>query len=263
MPAVCALNGLHAPPHCLPGVIQSPRYPANVSLFDADDVAPPEDCSRCGRAVAKTSLFCPACGQSVVNPLPAPPEPGPETEQADEPAEAPEDDTPDESEKTVDTLSRATQWIKRTLGGSVEVPREEVDTEAGDPEDPLVREKPPTYSERLQQSSRARARFVLTDTSGRSFTLGEMPGGIGSGDEAPEGNQLHWIHLSADDGSVDAVHLRFGVDDGVLWVEDANSVFGTIVTEPGRSPLQCVPYERYFIVRGTELRLGSVVLTLG
>ncbi len=201
----------------------------------------------------------------MVNPLPAPPEPEPEQEEPESSDEPSTDDEPAPQDDTPDTLSRATQWIKRTLGGSVEVPRAEEETSAGadEAEDPLVREKPPTYPERLQQSSRARARFVLTDTTGRSYTLGEMPGGIGSGDEAPEGNQLHWIHLSADDGSVDAVHLRFGVDDGVLWVEDANSVFGTIVTEPGRSPLQCVPYERYFIVRGTELRLGSVSLTLG
>ena len=235
-----------------------------MSLFDADDVAPPEDCSRCGRAVAKTSLFCPACGQSMVNPLPPPPEPEPEPEEPEDAGEPPTEEEPAPQDDTPDTLSRATQWIKRTLGGSVEVPRvEDAPTEADEAEDPLVRERPPTYPERLQQSSRARARFVLTDPTGRSYTLGEMPGGIGSGDEAPEGNQLQWIHLSADDGSVDAVHLRFGVDDGVLWVEDANSVFGTIVTEPGRSPLQCVPYERYFIVRGTELRLGSVSLTLG
>lgn len=198
----------------------------------------------------------------MVNPLPAP-EPEPEVEEPDAAVDTPAEDSPAEPETTPDTLSRATQWIKRTLGGSVEVPRvKEPSDESTEAEDPLVRENPPSYPERLAQSSRARARFVLTATTGRSYTLGEMPGGIGSGDEAPEGNQLQWIHLSADDGSVDAVHLRFGVDDGVLWVEDANSVFGTIVTEPGRAPLQCVPYERYFIVRGTELRLGSVTLTL-
>ena len=198
----------------------------------------------------------------MVNPLPAP-EPEPEVEEPDAAVDTPAEDSPTEPETTPDTLSRATQWIKRTLGGSVEVPRvTEPSDESTEAEDPLVRENSPSYPERLQQSSRARARFVLTATTGRSYTLGEMPGGIGSGDEAPEGNQLQWIHLSADDGSVDAVHLRFGVDDGVLWVEDANSVFGTIVTEPGRAPLQCVPYERYFIVRGTELRLGSVTLTL-
>ena len=199
----------------------------------------------------------------MVNPLPAP-EPEPEPEHLETELETPAEEAPEPAQDSSDTLSRATQWIKRTLGGSVEVPRAEQSAdESEDAEDPLVREKPPSYPERLQQSSRARARFVLTDTTGRSYTLGEMPGGIGSGDEAPEGTQVHWIHLSAGDGSVDAVHLRFGVDDGVLWVEDANSVFGTIVTEPGRAPLQCVPYERYFIVRGTELRLGSVTLTLG
>lgn len=237
-----------------------------MSLFDADDVAPPEDCSRCGKPVAKTSLFCPACGQSRVTPLPAPVDEPPASE-PDEPEGdqgAPVADQPPPS--TTDTLSRATQWIRKTLGGSVEVPRVEPEPagQAEPAEDPLVRENSrPSYPERLQQSSRSRARFVLTDATGRSFTIGEMPGGIGSGDEAPEGDRLHWIHLTADDGSIDAVHLRFGVDEGVLWVEDANSVFGTIVTEPGRSALQCVPYERYSIVRGTTLSLGSVTLTLG
>jgi len=102
----------------------------------------------------------------------------------------------------------------------------------------------------------------LTTPSGSQFTLGETPGGIGSGEDAPDGDRLHWIQLQAEDGSIDAVHVRFGVYDGVLWVEDANSVYGTIVTEPGRAALQCVPYERYSLVRGSEIRLGSVALHL-
>ena len=181
-----------------------------------------------------------------------------ETGEADDAATEATSDVAD----TGDTLSRATQWIRRTLGRGTSTP----EPEPADPDDsPLLSEKPSrqSYPERLQQSSRARARFVLTSPSGQTFTLGEIPGGIGSGESAPEGDQLHWIHLSAEDGSVDAVHLRFGVDDGVLWVEDANSVFGTIVVEPGRAPLQCIPYERYHLVRGSEIRLGSLSLQLG
>ena len=150
-------------------------------MFDADDVAPPEDCSRCGKPVAKTSLFCPACGQSRVTPLPAPVDEPPASE-PDEPEGdqgAPVADQPPPS--TTDTLSRATQWIRKTLGGSVEVPRVEPEPagQAEPAEDPLVRENSrPSYPERLQQSSRSRARFVLTDATGRSFTIGEMPGGL-------------------------------------------------------------------------------------
>lgn len=248
-----------------------------MSLFGREDVAPPEECSRCGTLVAQTSLFCPSCGQSRVTPLKAP-EPEPESEGEAKESEnsasemAKEESPSDATRTTRDTLTRATQWIRRTLGGEIRVPVDPEAHSAGaveqteDSKDsPLLSEKtrPPSYPERLQQSSRARARFVLQSADGHTYTLGEIPGGIGSGESAPEGDRLHWIHLVAEDGSVDAVHLRFGVDDGVLWVEDANSVFGTIVVEPGRAPLQCIPYERYHLVRGSEIRLGSVHLTLG
>ena len=197
------------------------------------------------------------------------PEPGPDSA---EPVEQPDgadsqdvdidaDTAPADSSGSGDTLTRATQWIRRTLTRGANAPEPEP-ADAND--SPLLSEKPAraSYPERLQQSSRARARFVLTKDTGQSYTLGEIPGGIGSGEGAPEGDTLHWIQLIASDGSVDAVHLRFGVDDGVLWVEDANSVFGTIVEEPGRAALQCVPYERYHVVRGSTIRLGSVSLQL-
>jgi len=190
-------------------------------------------------------------------------EDSPDTADLEESSSADEDqpDTAPDASETGDTLSRATQWIRRTLGRGASTP----EPEPLDPDDsPLLSEKPArqSYPERLQQSSRARARFVLTAPNGHTFTLGEIPGGIGAAESAPEGDQLHWIQLSAPDGSVDAVHLRFGVDDGVFWVEDANSVFGTIVVEPGRAALQCIPYERYHLVRGSEIRLGSLSLQL-
>ena len=190
------------------------------------------------------------------------PEATPETP-VDESTDPPElDSDGNDAQSTRDTLTRATQWLKRTLGrgGSLPDPEPVADSD----ESPLLSEKPhyASYPERLQASSRARARFVLTAVSGASYTLGEVRGGIGSGETAPEGDQVHWIHLVAEDGSIDSVHLRFGVDEGVLWVEDANSVFGTVVVEPGRAALQCVPYERYHLVRGSEIRLGSVSLAL-
>lgn len=252
-----------------------------MSLFDREDVAPPEECSRCGLLVAQTSLFCPSCGQSRVNPL-RKSEPEPDTSenpeglgaegethtQTDSSGVGTRDgrqdgaDTREGNPTGSDTLTRATQWLRRTLGRGSNAP----EPEPLDPHDsPLLSEKKvrPSYPERLSQSSRARARFVLTSHTGVTYTLGETPGGIGSGQSAPEGDRLHWIQIVAEDHSVDPVHLRFGVNDGVLWVEDANSVFGTVVVEPGRAALQCVPYERYHLVRGSEIRLGSVFLVLG
>lgn len=278
-----------------PSTSPVPRVPRGslryVSLFDREDVAPPEECSRCGLPVAQTSLFCPSCGQSRVNPLQRG-GPGDDTSSDAERASADgqegtqedgganggtaggtdggtgapragreaETQSP-EGSTGGDTLTRATQWLRRTLGRGLNAP----DPEPIDPDDsPLLSEaKAKSYPERLSQSSRARARFVLTSTSGATYTLGETPGGIGSGESAPEGDRLHWIQIIAEDQSVDPVHLRFGVSDGVLWVEDANSVFGTVVIEPGRAALQCIPYERYPLVRGSEIRLGSVGLVLG
>ncbi len=283
MPAGCRVEVSDTASRAVCTPTGSLRY---VSLFDREDVAPPEECSRCGLLVAQTSLFCPSCGQSRVNPLiknepeedpsehPAgaedrgdedPESTGPGAEVGENTAgEKSESDTgsSDGDHTSGDTLTRATQWLRRTLGRGTNAP----EPEPLDPDDsPLLSEKKAhqSYPERLSQSSRVRARFVLTSHTGVTYTLGETPGGIGSGDSAPEGDRLHWIQIVAEDQSVDPVHLRFGVSDGVLWVEDANSVFGTVVVEPGRAALQCVPYERYHLVRGSEIRLGSVILVLG
>jgi len=241
-----------------------------VSLFERDDVAPPEPCSRCGELVVRTSLFCPKCGQSRVNPLPKAPEPEP-----DEPAEEPEVAEPDteaeaEEEEKRSTLSRTTDWIIKSIsrvgqGGHTDEPAEDA-SEGPGAEDALVETRGggPTSSwpSRLQQSSRAQTRFVLATADGRQFTLGETLSGVGSAEEPPEGEEMWWISLTAPDNSIDPIHLRCGVEDGLFWIEDANSIMGTVISEPGRAPLQCIPFERYFVVRGADLQLGSVLLTL-
>jgi len=242
-----------------------------VSLFERDDVAPPEPCSRCGELVVRTSLFCPKCGQSRVNPLPKAPEPEPE-EPAEEPEEPAESDTHAEAEEQEkrSTLSRTTDWIIKSIarvgqGG----PSGEPEAESSDePEAEEVagesRAGGPTSSwpSRLQQSSRAQTRFVLVAADGRQFTLGETLSGVGSAEAPPEGEQMWWICLTAPDNSIDPIHLRCGVEDGLFWIEDANSIMGTVISEPGRAPLQCIPFERFFVVRGADLQLGSLVLTL-
>lgn len=79
--------------------------------------------------------------------------------------------------------------------------------------------------------------------------------GLGSASSPPEGEDMLWVSLGELD-TIDPLHLKCGVEDGLLWVEDNNSVFGTIIEEPGRQALQCIPFERYFVLRGSELRLG-------
>ena len=241
-----------------------------MSLFERDDVAPPEPCSRCGELVVRTSLFCPKCGQSRVNPLPKLAESEPE-----EPAEETESSGSDvqedsEEQQKRSTLSRTTDWIIKSIsrvgqgsqsddvaGG----PSEELETEEALEE---ARAGGPTSSwpSRLQQSSRAQTRFVLVAADGRQFTVGETLSGVGSAEAPPEGEEMWWICLTAPDNSIDPIHLRCGVEDGLFWIEDANSIMGTVISEPGRAPLQCIPFERYFVVRGSDLQLGSVLLTL-
>jgi hypothetical protein len=235
-----------------------------VSLFERDDVAPPEPCSRCGVLVARTSLFCPKCGQSRVNPLPKVDVVEPVVEQ---PSPAPEDDGAlrEDAEEKRSTLSRTTDWIIKSIarvgqGGQPEPDEREPEGEA----EPETRAGGPTstWPSRLQESPRIRARFVLTAADGRQFTLGEALTGIGSAEEAPGDEPMQWITITADDNSIDAIHLRCGVEDGLFWIEDANSIMGTVISEPGRAPLQCIPFERYFLVRGSDIQLGSLALTL-
>lgn len=180
--------------------------------------------------------------------------PVPPVEEHSAPPEADsEEEKSVEEERKKDTLSRATDWIRRNLSRVTgEIPRVE-QRQGGSTS---------SWPERLQNSSRVHTRFVLSGPGGQQFTLGEVPGGIGSSPFPPDGSELYWISLSAEDDSIDPLHLLWGVDEGMLWVEDQNSVFGTVVTEPGRAALQCIPFERYVVLRGSQLQLGSVVLAL-
>ena len=235
-----------------------------MSLFERDDVAPPEPCSRCGVLVARTSLFCPKCGQSRVNPLPKVEVEEPVEDQA---APALEDDggEHEDTEEKRSTLSRTTDWIIKSIarvGQGAQAESREQDLEGETQTDERVGGPTSTWPSRLQDSPRLRTRFVLTAADGRQFTLGEALTGIGSAEAAPDDEPMQWITVTAEDNSIDAIHLRCGVDDGLFWIEDANSIMGTIISEPGRAPLQCIPFERYFLVRGSDIQLGSLALTL-
>lgn len=217
----------------------------------------------------RTSLFCPQCGQSRVNPLEKPeldvPEPAvePEEEQVQQAEEE------DEEEKR-STLSRTTDWIIRNITRVGQHPGDDGAHPSHDPDSvevakedaPAAPRKTSSWPERLQQSSRTQARFELVREDGSRHTLGEAPGALGAAQNSPEEEPGQWIWVLAEDSSVDPLHLRFGVDDGLFWIEDNNSIIGTVIEEPGRAALQCIPHERYFLVRGSTLTVGTVSLTL-
>lgn len=210
----------------------------------------------------------------MVNPLPrVTPEPE-ETVSEAEDSESEQAVTEGEPESKRSTLSRTTDWIIKSIArvqGHQQSSADETEAEQPSPsqEQPVqpgllpesaVR-KTSTWPERLQRSSRAQTRFVLVGQDGTQHTLGEALTGIGSAPHAPDGETLVWVSLSGCD-SIDPLHLRCGVDDGVLWIEDNNSVYGTVIEEPGRSALQCIPFERYFVIRGSTITLGHHPFTL-
>lgn len=176
--------------------------------------------------------------------------------------------------QTKDTLSRAADWLKR-LGRRDHTDDEDGDapSEARSPVIPTTEVVLPVFHSGNQAGqnsvdervvARDLTRFVLRAEDSRQFTVGELPGGLGAAlsQPAPDGSEWLWISLHADDHTIDEFHLRFGVEDGVFWVADQNSEFGTVVSEPGRAALQCIPFERYFLVRGSVIRVGTLSLSL-
>ena len=190
---------------------------------------------------------------------------------------------PEPVSQTKDTFSRAADWLRRlgkipdepeperqsaTIGESVQAARAQADSEPqiGDEtialpifgSDFMPEGQPP-----VRPSSRNQRRFVLKVEDGRQFTIGETPGGIGAAEDhpSPDGGPWQWVHMPGDE-VIDPVHVYFGSENGVLWVADKGSAFGTIVIEPGQDPIDCEPEKRYFVIRGSELRLGGVVVTI-
>ena len=192
---------------------------------------------------------------------------------------------PQPASQTKDTFSRAADWLRRlgkipeepeperqsaTIGETVQAARAQADS------DPKIGDETialPIFGSDFmgeeheapasRPSSRTQRRFVLKVEDGRQFTIGETPGGIGAAEDhpAPDDGPWQWVHMPGDE-VVDPVHLFFGSENGVLWVADKGSAFGTIVIEPGQDPIQCEPEKRYFVIRGSELRLGGMVVTI-
>lgn len=251
---------------------------------------PPVECSRCDTPVAASSLFCPQCGQSMLRPHVKDTPPADNTASADSTAgdqSAPGATTPATSQSvsdTKDTFTRAADWLRRlgkikddepdmprqspTIGETVQAARQKAD------EAPLTGPETialpifdtdfaPDTEEKPRPSGRGQRRFVLKSADGRQFTLGEIPGGIGSQEDlpSPDGGPWQWVQVTGDE-SIDPVHVFFGSENGVLWFSDQATEFGTIVIEPGRDAIVCVPGQRYFVIRGSEIRLGASVFTL-
>jgi len=216
----------------------------------------------------------------MLRPLPTP---EPEQTQVVDKAESPSVSEPEPVSQTKDTFSRAADWLRRlgkiadepeperqsaTIGETVQAARAQANIEPPMGDETIALpifdsaflsdgEPPPRLSSRNQR------RFVLKVEDGRQYTIGETPGGIGAAANhpAPDGGPWQWVHMPGEE-SVDPVHLFFGSENGVLWVADQHSAFGTIVIEPGQNPIQCEPEKRYFVIRGSELRLGGMVVTI-
>ena len=234
-----------------------------MSLFDATAVTPPLPCSRCSERVAATSLFCPACGQSMTRPLPTP-----------APLEAEQipvhSEEPSESAST-DPLQRATGWLRRSLnlGRKPEGERPEDSGVVADLNHPTEAmslfdiEEAERAGSNPPRKATSPVRFLLKFASGLTFTVGETPGIIGVKplpEEPEEGRQR--LFLDDETDTVAPEHLEFGVKRGVFWVKDLKTVAGTVVEEPGSPALQCIPYDVYPLVRGSQVRMGNVAFTL-
>ena len=190
---------------------------------------------------------------------------------------------PEPVSQTKDTFSRAAEWLRRlgkiseepepdrqsaTIGETVQAARAQANSQPHVGDDTIAlpifdSDFMPEGEPATRPSSRNQRRFVLKVEDGRQFTIGETPGGIGAASDhpAPDDGPWQWVHMPGEE-SVDPVHLFFGSENGVLWVADKGSAFGTIVIEPGQPPIQCEPEKRYFVIRGSELRLGGMVVTV-
>ena len=245
---------------CSPALSNHPGTLWRMSLFDATEVRPPAPCSRCGEKVHASSLFCPQCGQSSVRPKPAPPTV----------KEAPIPEVTPEPEPEADTPPSTTGWLRRSLslGKKPEAPAV-VESPAPASQDQKtqamslfdIEQAEAVAKEKAPRRAQAAIRFTVTFDDGHSVTIGETPGVMGVKPVA-EDDPLLRVCLEDPTDTVAPEHLEFGVDNGVFWVKDLKTVNGTVVEEPGSPALQCIPYDKYFVVRGSRVGLGSLFFTL-
>jgi hypothetical protein len=220
----------------------------------------------------------------MLRPLPTPEPVVSDTPEVGASASGPEHGSANEPvSQTKDTFSRAADWLRRlgkipdepeperesaTIGETVQAARAQADSQPQIGDETIAlpifdADFMPEGEAPTRPSSRNQRRFVLKVEDGRQFTIGDTPGGIGADSDhpAPDDGPWQWVHMPGEE-SVDPVHLFFGSENGVLWVADKGSAFGTIVIEPGQDPIQCEPEKRYFVIRGSELRLGGMVVTI-
>ena len=220
----------------------------------------------------------------MLRPVPTPePEVKGSSPEGQQGSESDQQSAPEPVSQTKDTFSRAADWLRRlgkipdepeperesaTIGETVQAARAQAGSQPQIGDETIAlpifdADFMPDGEAPTRPSSRNHRRFVLKVEDGRQFTIGETPGGIGTDSDhpAPDDGPWQWVHMPGEE-SVDPVHLFFGSENGVLWVADKGSAFGTIVIEPGQDPIQCEPEKRYFVIRGSELRLGGMVVTI-
>lgn len=70
------------------------------------------------------------------------------------------------------------------------------------------------------------------------------------------------VTLPDDTLSISRTHVRVGVDAEGLWVEDAHSANGTMMTAPGKPATQLAPGRRVHVTAGTTLAIGDRRITV-
>ena len=227
-----------------------------MSLFDADEVKPPRPCSRCQEVVAWTSLFCPQCGQSMVRPAAAPAV----LHQTETP-------TPPDPVSEPEPEVKTTGWLRRSLSLGKKIdPPAPLPAVSPDQETQVMSLFDIEEAENVAREKRSRkanpgVRFVLKFSQGLSVTVSDQAGIIGV-KPVVEGEEVFRIGLVDETDTVAPEHIEFGVENGVFWVKDLKTVTGTVVEEPGAPAIQCIPYERYSLVRGSRVGLGEISFTL-
>jgi hypothetical protein len=191
----------------------------------------------------------------MVAPLPTPAVAPPPTSQPPAEEVAPEPE------------ARTTGWLRRSLSLG-----KKTETEAPPPavapeqETQVMSLFDIEEAEAVAQQKKTRrqdpgVRFVLKFSQGQSITVGNQAGVIGV-KPVVEGEEIFRICVDDETDTVAPEHVEFGVDNGVFWVHDLKTVAGTVVEEPGSPAIQCIPYERYSLVRGSLVRLGDLSFTL-
>ena len=212
-----------------------------------------------------TSLFCPHCGQSMVRPKPDLTPPAP-TETETSTGEAAEETTAAEDQQAQQST---TGWLRRSLNlGKKPLPSPSPEpTPVGELEETQqmslfeIEQAESVAQQKSTKRSAAAMRFVLAFSDGTQITIGDRPGVIGV-KPVVEGEEVFRVCVEDETDTVAPEHLEFGADKGVLWVKDLKTVNGTVVAEPGSPPIQCIPYEKYFVVRGSTVSLGGLSFTL-